>query len=347
MCAKVCPYNAIAEVMRPCKRSCPVDAITMDENGICVIDETKCIQCGKCIHSCPFGAISSKSYIVDIIKAIKEGKNVVAMLAPAAEGQFGENITMASWKTALLQVGFSDFVEVGLGGDLTAAAEAHEWAEAYKEGKKMTTSCCPAFVNLIKQHYPQLIEHVSTTVSPMCAVSRMIKAKDPDAVTVFIGPCIAKKSEAQDKSIEGNADYVVTFGEIRAIMRAKDVVLKPEENTLQDASVFGKRFGNGGGVSQAVVQCLKESGENADIKVMKCDGIADCKKALLLLKAGKLPEDFIEGMVCEGGCVGGPSRHTEVIKSKKSRDSLIASAEERNIHENIKKYDLESFSMHK
>ncbi|MBQ3545735.1 MAG: 4Fe-4S dicluster domain-containing protein [Lachnospiraceae bacterium] len=347
MCAKVCPYNAIAEVMRPCKRSCPVDAITMDENGICIIDETKCIQCGKCIHSCPFGAISSKSYIVDIIKAIKEGKNVVAMLAPAAEGQFGENITMASWKTALLKVGFSDFVEVGLGGDLTAAAEAEEWAEAYKEGKKMTTSCCPAFVNLIKQHYPQLIDHVSTTVSPMCAVSRMIKAKDPDAITVFIGPCIAKKSEAQDKSIEGNADYVLTFGEIRAIMRAKDVVLKPEENTLQDASVFGKRFGNGGGVSQAVAQCLKESGEDADIKVMKCDGIADCKKALLLLKAGKLPEDFIEGMVCEGGCVGGPSRHTDVNKSKKFRDNLIASAEDRNIHDNIKKYDLESFSMHK
>lgn len=347
MCAKACPYNAIAELMRPCKRSCPVDAITMDENGVCEIDESKCIECGKCIHSCPFGAISSKSYIVDIINDIKAGKHVVAMLAPAAEGQFGENITMASWKKALLKVGFYDFVEVGLGGDLTAAAEAKEWAEAYKQGSKKTTSCCPAFVNLIKQHFPELSGYISNTVSPMCAVSRLIKAKDKDAITVFIGPCVAKKSEAADKSIEGNADYVVTFGEIRAIMKAKGVVLEPEENNLQDASVFGKRFGNGGGVANAITQCLREDGENDEINILKCDGIAECKKALLLLKAGRLTQDFIEGMACVGGCVGGPSRHTEINKAKKARDTLIASAKESGIHDNLKKYDLESFSMHK
>lgn len=347
MCAKACPYNAIAELMRPCKRSCPVDAITMDENGICVIDESKCIQCGKCIHSCPFGALGSKSFIVDVIEAIKSDKKVVGMIAPAAEGQFGEDITMASWKTALMKIGFDDFIEVGLGGDMTAASEAAEWAEAYKEGKKMTTSCCPAFVNMIKQHFPTLLENVSTTVSPMCAVSRMVKAKDPNTVTVFIGPCIAKKSEAMDKSIENNVDYVLTFGEIRAMFRAKNVTLEPEPNSLQEASVFGKRFGNGGGVTAAVLQCLKESGETTDIEVMKCDGAAECKKALLLLKMGKLPADFIEGMACQGGCVGGPSRHQEVNKAKKARDFLIASADDREVHENLKNYDMDSFSMHR
>lgn len=141
-CSKACPYNAIADLMRPCKRSCPVDAITMDENGLCEIDETKCIQCGKCIHSCPFGAISSKSFIVDIINDIRAGKRVVAMLAPSTEGQFGDDITMASWRTALMKIGFADMVEVGLGADMTAASEAEEWAAAFKEGKKMTTSCC-------------------------------------------------------------------------------------------------------------------------------------------------------------------------------------------------------------
>ena len=163
MCSKACPYNAIAELIRPCKRSCPVDAITMDENGICVIDETKCIQCGHCIHSCPFGAIGSKTFIVDVIEAIKSGKHVYAMMAPSAEGQFGNDITFASWRTALQKVGFYDFVEVGLGGDITASNEAEEWAEAYKEGKKLTTSCCTAFVNLIKQHYSELLENVSET----------------------------------------------------------------------------------------------------------------------------------------------------------------------------------------
>lgn len=187
-CSQACPYNAIADLMRPCKRSCPVDAITMDpETGLAVINEEKCIECGMCIHSCPFGALGSKTSIVDIINAMNAGKRVVAMVAPATEGQFGKDITMSSWRTALKKIGFDDMIEVGLGGDLTAAAEAAEWAEAFKEGKKMTTSCCPGFVNMIKKHFPQVLDNMSTTVSPMCGVSRMLKAKDPDVVTVFVG----------------------------------------------------------------------------------------------------------------------------------------------------------------
>lgn len=346
-CSKACPYNAIADLVRPCKRNCPVDAITMDENGICIIDETKCIQCGACIHSCPFGAIGSKTAIVDIINDMRAGKKVVAMIAPAWEGQFGDTITFASWVNALKKVGFEDLYEVAIGGDMTAAAEADEWAQAYKEGKKMTTSCCPAFVNMIKQHFPQVLENMSTTVSPMVAVSRMLKAKDPDVKTVFIGPCIAKKSEVQDKSIEGNADYVLTFGEIRAMMKAKDVELEPADNTIQEGSVYGKRFGNGGGVTQAVLECLKETNENQDINVMKCSGAAECKKALTLLKVGRLPADFIEGMICMGGCVGGPSRHMPEMEAKKARDTLIGQADERGVHENLENYDMDSFSMHR
>ena len=181
----------------------------------------------------------------------------------------------------------------------------------------------------------------------MQAHCQKLKEEDPDCYTVFIGPCIAKKSEAADESIENNADYVLTFGEIRAIMRAKNVTLEPEPNTHQESSTFGKRFGNGGGVTEAVLQCLKETGEDTGIEVMKCDGAAECKKALLLLKAGKLPADFIEGMACEGGCVNGPSRHAEVAKSKKARDFLIGSADSREVHENLKNYDMEAFSMHR
>lgn len=346
-CSQACPYNAIADLMRPCRKSCPVDAITMDDNGIVVIDEAKCIQCGACIHSCPFGAIGSKTFMVDVINLINAGKKVVAMVAPATEGQFGQDITMASWKTALKKIGFSDMVEVALGGDMTAAAEAAEWAEAYKEGKKMTTSCCPAFVNMIKQHFPMLLDNMSTTVSPMCGVSRMLKAQDPEVITVFIGPCMAKKSETLDLNIQGNADYAMTYGEIRAMMRAKDVDLEPEENSLQEGSVFGKRFGNAGGVTAAVLQCLKETNENDDIKVMKCNGAAECKKALMLLKVGRLPEDFVEGMVCTGGCVGGPSRHKSEVEAKKARDLLIGSADGREVHENLKNYDMDKFSMHR
>lgn len=346
-CAQACPYNAIAHLERPCKKVCPVDAITYDEYGICVIDEKKCIQCGACIHSCPFGAIGSKTFMVDVIRLIKAGKKVVAMVAPATEGQFGSDITMESWRVALKQMGFADMVEVALGGDMTAAYEAEEWAEAYKEGKKMTTSCCPAFVNMIKQHFPMLLDNMSTTVSPMCAVSRLLKSQDHDVVTVFIGPCIAKKSESLDLNIEGNADYVMTFGEIRAMMRAKGVELQPATNEYQEGSVFGKRFGNGGGVTAAVVECMKESEENFDAKVLRCNGGAECKKALLLMKVGRLPEDFVEGMVCAGGCVGGPSKHKGETEAKKARDQLIGEADDRRILENLKKYPMDQFSMHR
>ncbi len=346
-CAQACPYNAIAHLKRPCKFSCPVNAITYDENGISVIDEEKCIRCGKCIHSCPFGAIGSKTFIVDVIQALKSNKKVYAMAAPATEGQFGENITMRSWKEAMKEVGFDDFVEVGLGGDMTAAYEAMEWAEAYKEGKKKVTSCCPGFVNMVRKHYPELKDHVSTTVSPMCAVSRMIKQKEPDAITVFIGPCLAKKSEVVDQQIEGNADFVLTYSEIRAIMKAKEVVLKPDETAYQEASVYGKRFGNSGGVTAAVVQSLKESDENIDIKVHVANGADECKKALLLMKVNRLDEDFIEGMACTGGCVGGPSSYDDMVSTKKQRDELIAKADERKILENLKNYEMDKFSMHR
>lgn len=347
-CSKACPYNAIADLVRPCKRNCPVDAVKMDENGICQIDETKCIQCGQCIHSCPFGAIGSKSSIVDIINDMRAGKRIVGMLAPAWEGQFGNNITIRSWKNALKKIGFDDLYEVGLGADMTAAFEAKEWSEAYKEGKKKTTSCCPAFVNMVKLHFPTLLDAVSTTISPMWALSRMLKNLDPDVKVVFIGPCIAKKSEAKDcKPEDGNADYVLTFGEIRAMMRAKGVELEPANNDVQEASVFGKRFGNSGGVTAAVLQSMKESGVEDEINVLKCNGATECKKALLLMKAGKLPEDFIEGMVCEGGCVGGPSSHMPELASKRSRDTLIGQADDRTISDNLKNYDLDKFSMHR
>lgn len=345
-CAQACPYHAIAALKRPCKFSCPVDAISYDENGISVINEEKCIRCGLCIHKCPFGAIGSKTFMVDVIKAIKSEHPVYALVAPATEGQFGENITMNSWKKAMKAVGFTDLVEVGLGGDMTAAYEAEEWAEAYKNGKKMTTSCCPAFVNMIKKHYPELIDNVSTTISPMCAVSRMLKAKEPDAVTVFIGPCISKKSEVKDHAIEGNADYALTYSEIRAMMRAKDIELEEDDNTYQESSVYGKRFANAGGVTEAVLQSLKESDDEIAATVNKCNGAAECKKALLLMKVGRLPEDFIEGMICEGGCVGGPSAFRPQASFKKNREAIISEADERGIHENLDHYDMDAFSMH-
>ena len=349
MCANACPYNAIVHLERPCKKACPVGAITYDEYGYCKIDEDKCIQCGHCIHSCPFAAIGSKTFLVDIIKEIKAGKEVIAMCAPATEGQFGEEITMGSIREGLKKIGFANMVEVGLGGDMTAAYESAEWSEAYKEGRKMTTSCCPAFINMLRKHFPeQYKENMSSTVSPMCAISRYLKATRPGCVTVFIGPCIAKKSEAQDKSVPDNADYVVTYGELRALMRSKDTKFEPVPENYQESSIWGKRFAASGGVANAVIECMHERGEDTEgIKLHRAAGGAECKKALTLLKVGKLPEDFIEGMVCPGGCVGGPSRHKNISDINKPREALLAKADDRKVLENLKNYPMDKFSMHR
>ena len=349
MCANACPYGAIAHLVRPCKRACPVGAITYDDYGICNIDESKCIQCGHCIHSCPFGAIGSKTYLVDIIREIKAGKEVIAMVAPATEGQFGPDITMESLKTAFKEMGFADMVEVGLGGDMTAAYESLEWTEAYHEGRKMTTSCCPAFINMQRQHFPKVFkENVSSIVSPMCAISRYLKKTHPGCVTVFLGPCIAKKSEAADPTIPDNADYVITYGEFRALMRSKGVEVRKADNTYQESSIWGKRFATSGGVAKAVLECMEERGEDySGIKLLQVAGGDACKKTLTLLKAGRLPEDFVEGMICEGGCVGGPSKHRTEMEIKRAREGLLKQADGRKVLDNLKNYPMDQFSMYR
>jgi ferredoxin hydrogenase large subunit len=129
-------------------------------------------------------------------------------------------------------------------------------------------------------------------------------------------------------------------------MRAKGVELKPCGNTDQMASVYGKRFANAGGVTAAVLQSMKESEIGIEPKVCKANGASECKKALLLLRAARLPEDFVEGMICDGGCVGGPSAFCDQNKAKKNRDTLISQADNRGIHENLEHYDMDSFSMH-
>ena len=349
LCAKACPYGAILHQERPCKKACPVDAISYNEAGICQIDESKCIHCGHCIHNCPYGAIGSKIYAADVIRAILDGKRVIAMCAPATEGQFGKEIGMAAIRSALKKAGFADMVEVGLGGDMTAAYEAKEWIEARKEGRIMTTSCCPAFISMLHHHFPAIYEeNKSTTVSPMVAVSRYLKSQDPDCVTVFIGPCIAKKGETLNELIKDTADYALTYGEIVALLDSKGVTIEPVEEDYQEASLFGKRFAGTGGVANAVLEVMKEMGEDTSgIRLMTCAGGDECRKAMLLLKSGKLDADFVEGMICPGGCVGGPSKHQAESLVLKARTELLGKADGRKILDNLKKYPMDQFSMYR
>jgi len=348
-CYQACPYNAIADLQRPCKKSCPVDAIGMDENMRVRIDDEKCIRCGSCIQGCPFGAVSDSSRMTEVIEMLKSDKPVYAMVAPAGEGQFGPDISMESLRVGLKEMGFVDMFEVALGADYVADAEAKEWNEAHKEGKKMTTSCCPAFVHMIKRHFPELADNISTTISPMAATARLIRSIDPEAVCIFIGPCIAKKSEAgQVQHIKGeNADLVLTFEEISAMFEAKEIVLKPAENYVQQGSIYGKNFAKTGGVTKAVLEAIREQNVGENFSVATCNGASECKKALLMLRAGRLPEDFIEGMACEGGCVNGPGVVKTAQKAMQDRTKLLAKSDARTIEGSMAEHENITIDMHR
>lgn len=316
-CVAACPYNAIVEIQRPCIKSCPVKAISMDDNDIATIDPAKCINCGACVVGCPFGAISDVSMLTSVIDALRdEKKQVVAMIAPAIEGQFGK-AGLTRIKQAIRRVGFDDVAEVALGADMVAVAEAAELLENKEAGRPMTSSCCPAFVNMVHKHFPALEPYVSSTVSPMVAVERYLRAARPDIVTVFIGPCIAKKNEVMSRYM-GEIDYVLTFEELYAMMTALGIDTEQEAEYPEEATRFGRGFAVAGGVTAAVEQALRERGEDAPVvTTQKCDGADECRKALMLLKAGRLPVDFLEGMACAGGCLGGPATLTELQKSKR------------------------------
>lgn len=274
------------------------------------IDDKKCISCGQCVVGCPFGAISDRTFMVDVIRLMNSGVKVYAMVAPAIEGQFGADVSVGMIREAVKDLGFTDMFEVSLSADFVSKNEALELEEKVKAGEKMTTSCCPAFVNMIKKHFPQLADKMSTTVSPMQATAGLIKAMYPDALCVFIGPCIAKKSEVIDSITMGGADYALTYEELYAMMEAKGVDPADYTGELQQGSKYGKNYSVSGGVTAAVLQTYKERNEDVPVKVCKANGAIECKKALTLLKVGRLPEDFIEGMACVGGCVSGPG-HAE------------------------------------
>lgn len=211
----------------------------------------------------------------------------------------------------------------------------------------MATSYCPAFADVIKQHFPMSLENMSITVPPMCAVPRTIKNRDPGTVTVSIGPCIAKKGENLGLNIEGNADYVVTFDRMRAIIRAKGIESQPAENDYQESFVFGKCFGNGGDVTAAILGCLKETGEDTDVKAARCDGAIECKKASLLMKMGKLPKDLMEGMAYIDDCIGGSNRHRTRAEAKEVREQLVGSTGEGYVLGNLKKHPMDEFPVHR
>ena len=333
-CAKVCPYTAIVKRTRPCQNACKVKAISMNDQKAALIDNNKCIRCGACVYQCPFGAISDKSFIVSVIDMLKgKGEDkVYAIVAPSIASQFryaknGQVIT------GLYELGFDRIVEAALGADLVALAESRELAEK----GFLTSSCCPAFVTYINSAFPNMKQHISHNPSPMALLASYIKNNDKDAKVVFIGPCTAKKGEAQREEVRPYVDAVITFEELQALFDSRDIdIMTLTETSLSDASAYGLIYARSGGLGEAVAEALAEQNIDFDLKPVTCDGIEACRVALLKKSQNLLDGNFIEGMACIGGCIGGAGCLTHGEKNKADVDKYSLEASGKKISDAVK-----------
>lgn len=332
-CAKVCPYSAITNRKRPCQNACKVKAISINkEDNSAEINNSKCIQCGACVYQCPFGAITDKSFIlnvIDILKAGEQGKNynTYALVAPSVSSQF-RYAKLGQVVTGLKELGFHTVIEAALGADMVAEMESKELAEK----GFLTSSCCPAFVTYIKSTFPELAEHISHNLSPMTALAKYIKDTTANAKVIFIGPCTAKKAEAQLDTVKPYVDAVLTFEELQALFDSKDIdITALEEGILDNASYFGRIFARSGGLSDAVAEAVKEQNLDITVKACVCDGIEACRTALFKKSKNLLDANFIEGMACLGGCIGGAGCLTHGDKNKTEVDEYGKEAMEKSI----------------
>ena len=331
-CAKVCPYSAIINRKRPCQIACKIKAISINEDNAAAIDNSKCIQCGACVYQCPFGAITDKSYILDVIDLLKKSQNnekykVYAVVAPSISSQFNY-AKLGQVITGLKKLGFYTVIEAALGADMVAMAESKELSEK----GFLTSSCCPAFVQYIKSSFPNLLPLVSHNLSPMATLAKYIKKTNEKAKVVFIGPCTAKKAEAQLDSVKPFIDSVLTFEELQALFDSKNIdITTLEEDVLDNASYYGRIFARSGGLSDAVSQALTEQNIEFPLKPSVCDGIENCRIALLKKSKNVLDANFIEGMACTGGCIGGAGCLTHGEKSKADVDKYGKEAFEKTI----------------
>ncbi|MFT9055078.1 MAG: 4Fe-4S dicluster domain-containing protein [Ethanoligenens sp.] len=335
-CMKACPYHAIIEHQRPCVAGCAAKAISIDDQKKAMIDYDRCTSCGTCVAQCPFGAMVDKSFILDVVHLLNEARvnpdvHVYAVLAPAIVTQFSY-AKIGQVVAGIRKLGFYRSVEAALGADVVAQKEAQELAEK----GFLTSSCCPSFVRYVEVNHPDLVPFISHNVSPMVEAALLIKQSDPGAKVVFIGPCISKKMEIQLPKTQGAIDSVLTFEELQALFDGMDVqVDQLEEDPIDDASCFGRAFARSGGVTQAVRSVVEDEGLDLVLNPEICNGAESYKIALLKASKGKLGKNFIEGMSCVDGCVGGAGCLTHGLRSVAKVDTFSKEASHQHVAESV------------
>lgn len=295
-----------------CNDSCVFDAISRDENGNLAISDQKCTGCGECIDNCKSKNLTDKKDIFPIFELLnKSEKPVYAMIAPAFISQFSEEVTPGKLRSAFKMLGFAGMIEVATFADILTLKEALEFDKSIKDDDDfmLTSCCCPMWIAMIRRVYNLLVPHLPASVSPMVACGRAIKKLYPDAKTVFIGPCIAKKAEAKEEDVKDSVDFVLTFKEVQEIFDIAEINPNELEEDLRDhSSTAGRIYARTGGVSEAVQTTLDRlrPKRNIPLRAKQANGVKECKELLNDIKNGVINANFAEGMGCVGGCVGGP-----------------------------------------
>jgi iron only hydrogenase large subunit-like protein len=330
-----------------CQVACPFGAIVADKTDNRVyIDEEKCTDCGTCITACKSDKIIDRVEFIPLIDLLRKNTTVIATVAPAIMGQFGENVTINQLRAAFKKIGFTDMLEVAFFADMLTIREAIEFNHfvSRTEDFMISSCCCPVWVAMSKKIYGNLVKHVSPSVSPMIASGRALKTVNPDCKVVFVGPCVAKKAEAKEKDLFGDIDFVLTFAELRDIFDALDVHPEEMEEDISHeyASREGRLYGHTGGVSIAVSEAIKRLfPDKYDlITSVQGDGVKECKKMLDDANEGVIHGRFMEGMGCVGGCVGGPKI---IIPKEEGAERLKEFAESSEIRISVESPPMNAF----
>lgn len=295
-----------------CTKKCIFEAITKNPDGSIVINKDLCVGCSACIDSCKSEKLVASKDILPALNAMKEAKGpVYALVAPAFLGQFSKDVTPGMLRNAFKKIGFDGMIEVALFADILTLKEALEFDKNIltESDYQLTSCCCPMWIGMIRKIFNELMPHVPGSVSPMVASGRTIKQLYPNAVTIFIGPCLAKKAEAREKDIADAVDYVLTFTEVQDIFEFAKINPSDMEDSDKDhSSRAGRIYARSGGVSEAVKSTVNRLNPDRKItvKTMQADGVPACREMIAKLKNGEINANFYEGMGCVGGCVGGP-----------------------------------------
>ncbi len=349
-CQQACPYSAIIYRERPCAAACGVDAIFSDKEGFAEIDYSRCVSCGLCIVSCPFGAIGEKSELVQVLHALKKSKKVYAEIAPSFIGQFGKDVKPGQIVAGLKELGFAGIVEVAYGADITVENETRELLEIRKcleenncreDRTFVGTSCCPSWVLAAQRNFPELSVNISESYTPMVDSALKIKEVEPEAIVVFIGPCIAKKIECFKPEVHEYVDFVMTFEELAALFEAKKIKLnrlEPAED-INDASSAGRGFPIAGGVTNAILENTKfYLQQEWNCPNTGADTLKDCLKMLRDISNSKISPAplLVEGMACPHGCVGGPGTLSPLRRAQNDAGKFAREAKWKLPQEHLK-----------